>query len=286
MLIRALIQDEQWDAAFTEIETHKKYAPSRDIHYLLGFFYRKRGNLGDAIASYLEAENLGRSGVTVKRELAMCYYLNDQLTEANQYILEAMEIKEDRFVVDLFIQISTREGNENQARKGLAKLEPLDSPAYVKHRLSTIELRFGDAPAALAAAEDAVASVKEERPPFGILSQLATCLIRCEKYDDAEKVIQRLAKQYANKKNDIRLGLECRLEIERGRYSRALRLLDEIKNRDPIVYKTMERDAIAGELATSALSDERRINYSKRLEALNINLETKDVSGSWLTLVR
>ena len=286
LLIRGLIQDEQWDAALSAIETHKKYAPSRDIHYLLGFLYRKRGELNNAIGAYLGAEKLGRSGVTVKRELAMCYYLGDQLSDAKRYISEAMAIKEDRFVVDLFIQISTREGNEGEARIGLAKLESLDSDAYVKHRLSTIELRFGDVPAALVAAEQAVAAVKEDRPPFGMLSQLATCLTRSGKYDDAEVVIHRLAKQYDNKKNDIRLGLECRLEIERGRYSKALRLIEDIKNRAPIVYKTMERDALAGELATSALNDEQRIRYSTRLELLNSELETKDVAGSWLALVR
>lgn len=88
------------------------------------------------------------------------------------------------------------------------------------------------------------------------------------------------------KRRHIAVGLECRLEIERGRFSKALKLIEDIKNRAPIVYKTMERDALAGELATSALSDELRIRYSTRLELLNSELETKDVAGSWLTLVR
>ncbi|MDK2374485.1 toll/interleukin-1 receptor domain-containing protein [Serratia fonticola] len=285
LLIRSLIQDEQWEEAFNEIEIQKKYAPLRNIQFLLGFLYRKKGELNNAITAYLEAEKLGRSDVAVKRELATCYYLNDQLDKAKEYISKAMGIKENRFLVDLFIQIATREGDEDQARTGLAKLESLDTIAYVKHRLSTIELRFGTVHSALDAAKEAVALMKEERPPFGILSQLATCLTRNGEFSEAEIVIHRLATQYDNKKNDIRLGLECRLEIERGRYSKALILIDNMKNRNPIVYKVMEKDALAGELAVSVLNDNLRISYSKRLELLNSELENKDVTGSWLTLV-
>lgn len=286
LLIRGLIQDEQWISAENEIEIHRKNAPTRDIYFLVGFLERKRGRLKQALDAFLEAERLGRSGVTMKREIAMCYFLDDQPTDAKKYISEAMQLKPDRFIVDLSIQIATREGDEATARSGLEKLEVLDSLPFVKHRLSTIELRFGSVASALSAAREAVEAVKDDRPPFGLLSQLATCLTRQGDFSAAEAIIQRMSKQYHNQRSDIRLGLECRLEIERKRYSRALQILENIKNDTFLVYKAMKRDALTGELAIGVLTDELRIKYSKLLDLLNAELASKDVSGSWLTLVR
>lgn len=285
LLIRSFIQDEQWDAALDKIESYSRYAVKRNIFFLKGFYHRKRGELDDAIQYFLESEKYGRGGVAVKRELAMCYYLNNQIPESKRYVLDAMNRNETKYVVDLFIQIATREGDEQQARDGLNKLEKLDTESFVQHRLSTVELRFGNIPAALDAARKAVSSFKGERPPFGILSQLATCYTRAGDFQKAEDVINRLSKQFDNKRNDIRLGLECRLEIEKGYYALALNILSKIKNKSQLVYRTMERDAISGELKGSVLTDEQRINYMERLRNLNIELDTKDVINSWMELI-
>ncbi|ORC16182.1 hypothetical protein B1H42_23235 [Enterobacter cloacae subsp. cloacae] len=286
LLIRSFIQDEQWDHALDRIDFYSRHALRRNISFLRGFYHRKRGELVDAINYFLESERSGHTGVSLKRELAMCYYLNNQIAESKRYVLEAMKRNETKFIVDLFIQIATREGNEEQARKGLLKLEQLDTVSFVQHRLSTVELRFGDVSAALDAAKKALESFKGERPPFGILSQLATCYTRSGKLMDAENIISRLSKQFDNKKNDIRLGLECRLEIEKGRYSVALKILSRIKNKDLLVYKAMERDALTGELKVSALTDQQRIEYTESLSKLNYELDAKDVTNSWMELIK
>ncbi|MCW2484812.1 toll/interleukin-1 receptor domain-containing protein [Candidatus Symbiopectobacterium sp. NZEC127] len=285
LLIRSLIQDEQWEPALKNIEIYSRYAVKRNIAFLRGFYHRKRGELGDAINSFLESERSGHRGVAVKRELAMCYYLNNQIPEAKSYVLDAMSRNETKYVVDLFIQISTREGDEPRAREGLIKLEQLDTSSFVQHRLSTVELRFGNVPAALSAAQKALSSFKGERPTFGILSQLATCYTRTGAFPEAEEIINRLSRQFDNKKNDIRLGLECRLEIEKGRYSLALEILSRIKNKNLLVYKAMERDALAGELKVSSLTDQQRIAYIENLSRLNSELDSKDVVNSWMELM-
>ncbi|HCD1616998.1 TPA: hypothetical protein NBH86_004832, partial [Serratia marcescens] len=286
LLIRSFIQDEQWDHALDRIDIYSRYAVKRNISFLRGFYHRKRGELVDAINSFLESERSGHTGVALKRELAMCYYLNNQIPESKRYVLEAMKRNETKFIVDLFIQIATREGNEEQAREGLLKLEQLDTVSFVQHRLSTVELRFGDVSVALDAAKKALESFKGERPPFGILSQLATCYTRSGNFLEAEDIINRLSKQFDNKKNDIRLGLECRLEIEKGRYSLALKILSRIKNKDLLVYKAMERDALIGELRVSSLTDQQRIAYTESLSKLNYELDAKDVTNSWMDLIK
>ncbi|WP_222116839.1 toll/interleukin-1 receptor domain-containing protein [Pseudomonas alabamensis] len=286
MLIRALIQDEAWDAAIAEIAKHRAYAPVRDIFFLEGFLFRKQGKLDYAIAAFENAMKSGRRGVTINRELATCYYLSDDFVKAKHHVEEALSKSDNQFIIDLSVQIATREGDEESARKGLEKLKAVDKEGFFKHRLSTVELKFGLVADALKAAKEAVASLDGERPPFNVLSQLATCLIRDSKIMEAEQVIQRMAKLYAHTKIDIRLGLECRLEIERSRYARALAILENIKDPHRVVYMSMRRDALAGELKYSVLDDQKRISYEEQLKALERELAAKDVNSFWFALIR
>lgn len=286
-LIRGLIQEEQWDVARDEIIKLGKFAPSRDVYFLSGFLDRKKGNFKSAINNFLQAEKLGRTGAALKREIASCYFHNDQLPEAKRYISEAMSKNGDnRFVVDLSIQIAIREGDETTARSGLEKLSALDTESFVKHRLSTVELRFGSAKDALKAAQEAVemADNDHRKPTFGMLAQLVSCFTRIAQYPEAEAALQRLSRLYSNQRSDIRLGLECRIELERKLFSRALGILENVRDKSKI-YKAMRRDAIAGELG-GAMNDEQRISYQKELDALNTELSSFDFNGAWLTLIR
>jgi hypothetical protein len=118
-----------------------------------------------------------------------------------------------------------------------------------------------------------------------MLAQLATCQIRVGKHLDADQTIQRLAKLYPNQRPDIRLGLACRLEIERKHFSRALDIFAKITNINPSIYMAMKRDAIAGELATSAMSDDKRASYEEELRVLERGLVAFDPNAEWLRLI-
>jgi len=284
-LIRSLIQDEQWESAERELRELQIYAPNRDVQFLSGFLERKRGNLKKAITHFVNAEKLGRTGAALKREIASCYFHLDQIPEAKKYVLEAMASKKDnRFVIDLAIQIAMREGDELGARSGLENLVVVDVESFCKHRLSTIELRFGAADRALEAAQESV-NKSEVRPTFGMLAQLATCQIRMQMHSEAERTIQRLSKLYPNQRPDIRLGLACRLAIEQKHFSRALEILNKITNSKPSIYRAMQRDAIAGELATGVMTDEQRAGYEDNLAALEKELASFDPNEAWLRLL-
>lgn len=286
-LIRGLIQEEQWEAAKNEIAKFGKFAPSRDVYFLSGFLDRKKGNFKAAISNFLLAEKMGRTGASLKREIASSYFHDDQLAEAKRYVSEAMSKNSDnRFVVDLSIQIAIREGDETTARSGLERLSALDTESFVKHRLSTVELRFGSAKNALKAAQDAVdlADSDKRKPTFGMLAQLVSCFTRIGEYQEAEAALHRLSRLYSNQRPDIRMGLECRIEIERKHFSRALKILENVRDKS-LIYKAMRRDAIVGELG-GAMNDEQRISYQKELDALNAELNSYDPNSDWLTLIR
>jgi tetratricopeptide (TPR) repeat protein len=284
-LIRAFAQESQWDDALKELRRFEKMAPGRDSHYLMGFIERKRGKLKLAIRHYLDAQKAGRAGVAIQREIAYTYYLDNNLVGAKRYLAPALAGKDNRIALDLAIQIATREKNESEARDALAKLEAVEQEAFFKHRLSTVEMRFGHVAAALSAALDAVNSARNERPTFGMLAQLATCQIYSGKFDDAERTIEKLGARYKRQRIDVRLGLSCRLEIARGRHAKALQIFANIQDASGPVYKAMRRDAIAGELATSALPDETRAAYQEEVESLNKELATFDSEGGWVSLI-
>jgi tetratricopeptide (TPR) repeat protein len=283
-LIRALIQEENWQFALVELKNFEKYGAQRDIDFLYGFLERKRGDYQRALSYFLSAERSGRSGFALSREIANCYFLKDDIPSAKKYIQEALAKKDNNYVIDLSIQIANREGDEAAARAGLAKLEALDAPSFVQHRLSTIELRFGDPKKALAASRAAVSH--DSRGTFSVFAQLATCLIRVGDFGEAEKVLHRLGSAFGNQKTEVRLGLSCRLEIEKRQYSKALKTMANIGNSHLPVYRAMRRDAIAGELANSVMDDAKRIAMSEELEQLNSDLNSFDPTDAWLKFIK
>lgn len=285
-LIRALAQESHWEDALRELQQFEKMAPARDAHYLRGFIERKRGKLKLAIRHYLDAQKAGRTGIAIQREIAYTYYLDNNLVEAKRYLAPALVGKGSRIALDLSIQIATREKNESEARSALAKLEALEQEPFFKHRLSTVELRFGNLTAALSAAQGAVNTARNGRPAFGMLAQLATCQIYSGKFDDAERTIAELEARYRHQRADVRLGLSCRLEIARGRYAKALQVFANIQDGSGSVYTAMRRDALMGELEISALPDATRLVYQEELERLNKELATFDSEGGWISLIR
>jgi len=285
-LIRALAQESQWDEALSELRRFERIAPVRDTHYLRGFIERKRGKLKAAIQYYLDAQQAGRTGVAIQREIAYTYYLDNNLLEAKRYLAMALAAKDNRIALDLAIQIATREKNESEARSALAKLEGVEQEAFFKHRVSTVELRFGNLTDALSAAHDAVNSARNERPTFGMLAQLATCQIYSGKFDDAERTISELEGRHRHQRIDVRLGLSCRLEIARKRYAKALQVFANIHDGSAPIYRAMRRDALAGELAITALPDAIRLLYQEELERLNKELAAFDSEGDWISLIR
>lgn len=270
-LIRALIQEERYSDAEEQLEHFHRVALPQDYHFLIGFLERNRGQVLQAITAYKESARFGRRGASLSRELAYCYFIADDLPEAARHIKLAMSHHSDnRYVVDLWAQIATRQRDEPAVRQALSKLEILDKPIYYYHRLSRVEFAFGHMTEALAAAHKAAES--EGYPPFEILSHLVYCEIEVGQLDEAEGGLQLLDKRFGHIRHDIRLGLRCRLEIARGQYSEALVQSERMRDKSTFFYKKIRHDALHGELQASVLKDSTRIAYVSELERLDEKL--------------
>jgi tetratricopeptide (TPR) repeat protein len=273
-LIRGLIQEAQWAEAEREIEEYRKYAPLRDVYFLEGFLARKRGSIREAVRLFEQSERVGRRGGAVKRELAFCYYLLGDLPRAAQLIEAILEDHWDEpFIVDFAVQLATKQGNEALARNRIQKLAAIDSLGFYMHRLSRVELHFGHIQEAREAAEKAVQS--ETRPTFEMFSQLAVCEMKLGNFNEAERLIAELDKRFQRVKPVVRVNLKGLLEISRRHYSAALNVLSKQSDTHDQFYMQLRRDALRGELETSALTDAVRGRYEAELGDLEHKLTSR-----------
>lgn len=266
-LIRSLVQQERWPDAEHQLKELARFAPGKDVHFLRGFLERRRGNFNEAIHEYEEAKKLGRAGAAIGRELAQCYFMVGDIEAANQHLQEVLERHGDnRYVVDLWVQIATELGDEAQADQALQRLEVVDQQVFYLYRKSRVAWRFGNAVGARDAVRDALAL--EHKPTFSIVAQAALCEITLHNLDEAERHLSTLDTRFGDVRRDVRTGLRCRLKITRGQYLDALSLSDRIRDRQSRYYQTIRFEALQGLLEEGGLSEAQRVQYEQEFQEL------------------
>lgn len=279
-LVRALIQEERYEEAVRENARLKELGALRDFYFLAGFLERHRGRHAEAVEHYNESIRRGRRGVAVHRELAQCHIAKKQLPKAREHIDIAQSLERDnRYVVDLKAQIAVAAGDEVVARQQLEILQSVDSEAHYKHRLSAVEMAFGSATQALAAATSAV-GLSGPRPPFQMLSQLAKCQMEVGDLEDASATLGRLAALFPKRRQDIQRGLKCKWETASGNYGEALRVWDGLDDKAKPVHKALRAEALRG-LLSSGQAGTKKAVFEAELLSLASEL---DGQKGWLAL--
>jgi tetratricopeptide (TPR) repeat protein len=270
-LARALIKTGDYDVAEREIEILRQRNFLRESAFLLGFLHRHRGRTQAAIEQFETALERGYRGLAIHRELAQCYLAINDLPNAREHANEAARRGADnRFLIDLQVQIAVLERNERVAIEKLRMLETIDQPEFYFHRASTVYSAFGQQQAALDSARRAVDATV--RPTFAMLSQLAVSEINVGSLDEAATQLRRLERDFPNHHRDIRIGLSCKLEIARRHYDDALVLWNQLRDKEKPVHVALRRNALAG-LLHGALPDAIRSEYRREVEELSARLE-------------
>ncbi|HWA76577.1 MAG TPA: TIR domain-containing protein [Polyangiaceae bacterium] len=252
-LVRALIHS----GLFSEAEEENKWFQSkgllRDFYFLQGFNLRKQGRLAPARDAYLEAEQRGRKDVTLMRELASCYLHLGEYAEARKRVARALQSdRGNRMVVDLAIVIALRQGDIQEARRELAKLELVDRPEFYLHRRSTIEYDEGNIKEARSSIARAISVAT--RPTFEMYSQLAKCCIELDEFREAARAIRKLETEYARRMPDVKLGLWCKWETAQGKFENAEAYWKKLSDKSLPVHMALRLDIIRGFLQRRSLS--------------------------------
>jgi len=266
-LIRALAQQEMWAEANEELEKMEHHAPPKEVKFLRGFVLHRQGHLEEAINEFREARRTGRRGAAISRELSQCNFILGNMDVAMQELQEALRLHGDnRYVVDLWAQISTQQNNESEARKALDRLEVIDKPIFFYFRKSRVEWHFGHAPAATAAIQKAMEL--SHRPPFPVVAQSVLCNIASGNSSLARSHLQLLDNEFGEIRRDVRTGLRCRLEASEGNHTEALRLSERFLDKNSRYYLSIRAHLINELLKGSGITTQQREIYGQEFQEI------------------
>lgn len=278
-LIKALIQDERWEAAQEQIDDLYPTDDYKNVYFLQGFLERKRGRISSAIEAYKESEKHKRKGFALHRELSHCYLMNGDLSLANTYIQKALDIQPNNDqVIDMAAKVAIKSGDEVKAKEYIDRLELLDTPEHYNLRLSVFHMTFNRNAPALSAARESVKYGGDRF--FSGRVQLIKSLTKCKELSEAEKQMSALNSDFSKTKNDVRLSLESMLSLEKGDARSALKLTEKFHDRNCRQYNGI-RKACLGKLITDpSINYEVRKAYKEELGALDsYNFNITDVDS-------
>ncbi|KOX38594.1 MULTISPECIES: toll/interleukin-1 receptor domain-containing protein [unclassified Streptomyces] len=275
LLIQSLVKLSEYDEAQEHIAEFKRRSQVRDAFYLLGFLERHRGDHRQALGHYDKALAHGRGGMAIHRDMADCYLRLRDLDKANEHISIAQEKQPDnKFLVDLKIQIACLRRDRETARRLLFRLADIESDIYVCHRTSRVEYAFGSYESAYEFAKMAVE--KSAHPPFEVLANYAWCAILTSRRAEAEATLDRLDRSYKQQKHDIRAGLRARLAIMAQDYERALDYAGTFRNPGRPVHLSIKRDALRGLVESVTMSGSRLVELGEEVKRLEDRLSGEE----------
>ena len=271
-VVRTLAQLGRRVEAFHHLDRYREIARPRDVYFLRGFVERISGDLVAAQTAFEESLRRGRGGIAVHREIAHVYFLQGDTNKARRHVDLALKNprgKENRFLVDLQIQIAIRQRDEDTVRERLTVLEQIDNEGFFDHRKSTAELAFGNIREAYTGIHRAI---EKTRPPTaGMIAQAARCSIELGDFQSAESCLKFLRHDFKHKARKLMPNLECRYEIARGNFLYALTILGERRD-DDVVRRLLRRRALEGLLA-AINSEQERQHYEEELKQVNALIE-------------
>ncbi len=266
-LIKALIQEEKWDAAQKYLDGLYPLDEYRNVYYLQGFLERKKGDLDKAIEAYSNAQKHGRKGFALYREFSHCYLMIGDLDSAQKNINEALKIQpNNNQVIDMAARISIKKGDEDAAKRYITQLELLDTPEHYKLRLSSFHLTFGRTGHALEHAREA-SNLGGQRFFSGRV-QLVKALIKAGELAEAEEELSKVRSDFPKSKNDIKIALQSNLELEKGNTANALHIVEGFVDKNSKQYKGIKARCLAKLSNDVTIPYENRRNYKEELSQL------------------
>ncbi len=270
LLVRAYLQMYDFDHARARLDELRARGRAVDVAYLEGFANRKDGKQEAAIRDYKKAIALGRDDVTVYRETAFSYFVLNQLEEADHYLAIARQRdSNNRYVLDLAVQIALRRGDLVDARARLADLSLMDRSDHLAHRRSDVAYFAGDYRIAHDEAK-ASCELAGDEIPLAFKAQVIKCEIQLGMLDDAESHLDELDKEYPNLHHDVKSRLRIKYLLSRGRTEEALKTADKLSDKSNVLNIAARHTILVALLEAADIDDPRRAIYRNQLDSLNV----------------
>lgn len=280
-LVRGLIQNELFEEAKAESLYFRKKGLPRDYYFFSGFSERKQQRPLSAITEYERARKAGLVGVAVFRELALCYFLTQNIAKAKECIdLAAEKDPSNKYLVDLRLQIALAQRDLKTAESLIDFQEFIDRKSIALFRRSIVKYMQGNIDLALSFARKSVDAADREdgRPTFEMWAQLAKCLVDHRDYAEASGILHRIDRIF-NTRKDVRNGLWCKWHIAQGQWEDAMLRWDGLAQQNRPVQLVMRRQMLEGYLKRSSIAAKRRDELEAELAVIIAELAKTDDEG-------
>ena len=207
------------------------------------------------------------------RELANCFFQLGRLDDARKNIDIAGRLSPDnKFVLDLQVQIALQQSDETAARRVLRTLALVDTSPVVHHRKSTIDYRFGAFDDAYEAAVKAFEDM--DRPPVAFYSQLIKCEIATNRMTAAGDRLRDLDARFSSRYHDIRVGLMVKWLTANRDFRAALETWSQLRKKEDAIHKYLRYNAIEGILLQGGLGPRETQQLAAQRNELQMDLES------------
>ena len=225
------------------------------------------GKANDAIKKFIQAEQNGRKGVSLQRELAHCYIMIDDYDSARTHILRALTIQSDNaHIIDMAAKLEITIGDEKAASNHLDKLELVDDSKYYNMRASAFHLKFGRPDLALENSKLAL-DAGGSRFLAGRV-QYIKALIALKKFESARTEISKLDSDWKNQKNDVKTALRCGLAAAKCDFQTGYKLVNQFSVQSSHQAKGYKKKFCAAMVKDMSIPYEKRLQYQKELDLL------------------
>lgn len=245
----------------------------KNYHYLKGFLHWKKQEFTKAMESFGASESMGNKSRALLRDYAECLHRVGRHQEALQRIDVALQRDPSNiFVLDLYIRICLAISEDALAANALAELERYDADRkFVHHRRSTVLAKKGRWQEALAENEKALASGKER---FQVHCFRADLLIELKRYNDAAQILDQMRGKFGQLKEDVQLGLRCKLAIRQGDWRKGEVIWQSMKEKNDEFALGMQRQIYELKANDSTLSLVERKDAEAELALLDPDLRS------------
>lgn len=152
LYVQCAVKHELFDDATKCVQEKSEVLQPHTVEYLLGLIERTRGNYDLALNHFRRSFDLGRRGLSIHRELSLCFYKLGHVADAENHLRLAFERVHgayNEYLLDLGIRIAISEGDEERARHYLGLSQVYDKRHHVLMLEAAVELAFGDPQTAL-----------------------------------------------------------------------------------------------------------------------------------------
>lgn len=233
LYIKALIHDEKYEKAQRILDNPPDLLPRKELFYLKGFCARKQHDYKEAITNYEYSKELGRTESSIYRELAICYFYQNDMDNAVPAIENAIAMDKYRTpqILDYAIRIYLRLGEISYAETLLEerKIAEGETNFYYLIRKAECETKKGQTDKAIESINKAI-QIKSNN--FSAYFMAVIICIEGNQLKMAHDFMTKINNKFKSKNEDKTL-LNSMICYAEKKYKLAYKMLKEQYSKDP-----------------------------------------------------